>query len=236
MRLIHGAPLPWHRHRFCRSAPAVQAAAGVRRRADQPRVPEVAQLAAPAKSAGTGFDPSSVSGTVILSGWARQRRGGDCSPEDSRRVRGQVPEHHAELPADRDRLSDGDGREVQRPGPARPVLRRLQRRPDYRPGRPPGARHDGRRARLRHKPVLRGLSQRVQGHRRQDVRLSEGRQHAGDGLQRRHARGSGRRAANQLGRADRRRDKADGRRQEGVSSTTASTGRWRSSTRTAARS
>ena len=94
-------------------------------------------------------------------------------------------------------------------------------------------------SRLRHEPVLPGLSRRVQGPRRQDLRLPEGRQHARDGLQHRHARP--RPASTPPTDWDELKAAADEAQDPGDQkafclSATASTGRSRSSTRTAARS
>ena len=177
--------------------------------------PVSAPASAPAST--SAFDPKSITGTVVLSGWQSTGAEGDALNATLDCVQDGVSEHHPRLPADRDRLPDGDGREVQLRRAAGPVLRRLERRARLdRPGRPPGARHDGRGAGLRHEPVLSRLSRRVQGSRRQDLRLPEGRQHARHGVQHRHADRGRRHAADELDRARGGRRQAHDRQPEGV--------------------
>ena len=166
----------------------------------------------------SAWDPQSVTGTVVLSGLAVDRRGGRRPPGDPRRLRGGVSQHHPRLPAGRDRLPDGDGRQVQRRRAAGPVLRRLERlAPDWI--------DQGVLQELDTMAAERGFDtsqffpgylDAFKGTGRQDLRLPEGRQHAGDGLQRRHARGGRHRAADQLGGAPGGRRGADDRRPEGL--------------------
>ena len=69
----------------------------------------------PATSPGTAsdFDPASVSGTVVFSGWQASPEEGAALETVLANFADGISQHHGRLPAGRRRLSGGDDREVQ---------------------------------------------------------------------------------------------------------------------------
>ena len=69
--------------------------------------PAGSPAASPAGSAATGgYDPNSITGTAILSGWRSSPEEGEALTQALLGFLGPVPEHQGRLPADRRRLPD----------------------------------------------------------------------------------------------------------------------------------
>ena len=122
---------------------------------------------------------------------SRPRSSSRCSTTSRRRTRGQgrVRARRRRLPASMAaKFSSGDVPDAfyVDSGPAPTWID---------DGSPRAARRLHRQDRHRHQRVLPGLSRRLQGRRRQDLRPAQGRQHDRDGLQQGHAHGAGVRAA-----------------------------------------
>ena len=184
-----------------------------------------------------GWDPHAISGTAVLSGWRSSPEEGEALTQTLLGFPAEYPNITSRLPADRRRLPDRDGHQVQQPGRARTCSTSTPSTPPMDRARASSSRSTTTSPSpgFDTSTFFPGYLRHLQGHRRQDLRPAQGRQHDRHGLQHRRRDDRRRRRSTSSSRRPRpSRARAASRRRS--ASTRASTAGSPSSTRRAARS